>query len=335
MLRATGSAPDAIDDMPGGASTRRYLRVRGPFGVLVAMFVPDAAPEEATSPSAARVRAGRSSRCATSSRRAASGCRASSARTCDDGLVLLEDLGDDTLGAFLDARTRRGARPLYARAVARSRPRPAGPRQARRPGSIVASRAFDATLLRWEFEHFREWALEARGKDALRPTSAPLFDGSPQRLAHAHRRAGRAASSTATTSRATSWSSRGDDGARARRWIDFQDALLGPRVYDLVALLNDSYQTFDRAFVEARLDEYARAARPRRARARRPRPRVRSRDRAAQAQGRGALRLHRSREEEHPAFLPFSSPDRQGAASLARLEGDPVVRAIARAVERL
>ena len=40
-------------------------------------------------------------------------------------------------------------------------------------------------------------------------------------------------------------------------WIDFQDALLGPRVYDLVALLNDSYQTFDRAFVEARLDDYA------------------------------------------------------------------------------
>src|SRR4029077_5757877 len=41
-------------------------------------------------------------------------------------------------------------------------------------------------------------------------------------------------------------------------WIDFQDALLGPRVYDLVSLLNDSYQTFDRAFVLARLDDYAR-----------------------------------------------------------------------------
>jgi len=39
-------------------------------------------------------------------------------------------------------------------------------------------------------------------------------------------------------------------------WIDFQDALLGPRIYDLVALLNDSYQTFDRAFVEARLAEF-------------------------------------------------------------------------------
>ena len=48
---------------------------------------------------------------------------------------------------------------------------------------------------------------------------------------------------------------------RSLCWIDFQDALLGPRVYDLVALLNDSYQTFDRPFIEARLDEYARAAR--------------------------------------------------------------------------
>ena len=48
-----------------------------------------------------------------------------------------------------------------------------------------------------------------------------------------------------------------DAGARRLVWIDFQDALLGPRVYDLVALLNDSYQEFDRAFVEARLDEFA------------------------------------------------------------------------------
>jgi aminoglycoside/choline kinase family phosphotransferase len=43
-------------------------------------------------------------------------------------------------------------------------------------------------------------------------------------------------------------------------WIDFQDALKGPRVYDLVALLSDSYQEFDRPFIEARLDEFARAA---------------------------------------------------------------------------
>jgi len=42
-------------------------------------------------------------------------------------------------------------------------------------------------------------------------------------------------------------------------WIDFQDALLGPRAYDLVALLRDSYQSFDEGFVSARLGEYCAA----------------------------------------------------------------------------
>ena len=51
-----------------------------------------------------------------------------------------------------------------------------------------------------------------------------------------------------------------DDRKLRLVWIDFQDALLGPRVYDLVALLNDSYQEFDRSFVEERLAEYAEAA---------------------------------------------------------------------------
>jgi aminoglycoside/choline kinase family phosphotransferase len=35
---------------------------------------------------------------------------------------------------------------------------------------------------------------------------------------------------------------------------------MGPRVYDMVALLQDSYQDFDASFVEARLFEYAEAA---------------------------------------------------------------------------
>jgi aminoglycoside/choline kinase family phosphotransferase len=38
--------------------------------------------------------------------------------------------------------------------------------------------------------------------------------------------------------------------------IDFQDALLGPRQYDLVALLRDSYVELEPAFVEAMLRRY-------------------------------------------------------------------------------
>jgi aminoglycoside/choline kinase family phosphotransferase len=38
--------------------------------------------------------------------------------------------------------------------------------------------------------------------------------------------------------------------------IDFQDALQGPRQYDLVALLRDSYVELDPAFVDHMLDKY-------------------------------------------------------------------------------
>ena len=39
--------------------------------------------------------------------------------------------------------------------------------------------------------------------------------------------------------------------------IDFQDALTGPRIYDLVALLNDSYANLDAAFKDHILEYYA------------------------------------------------------------------------------
>ena len=122
------------------------------------------------------------------------------------------------------------------------------------PGSVVASRAFDEDLLLWEIHHFREWGVEARGI-ALSGADRADFDRIAVRLAK----------------RIASWPRvfvHRDYQSRnlmvrptgALCWIDFQDALLGPRIYDLVALLNDSYQNFDRAFVEARLDDYARVA---------------------------------------------------------------------------
>jgi aminoglycoside/choline kinase family phosphotransferase len=164
------------------------------------------------------------------------------------GWLLLEDLGDDTLANYL-ARNEPARERLYQRAVADLAR--AQKSLAKLPAeSIVATRAFDTDLLRWEIDHFREWGLEARGHH-LSPSDRAAFDGIAARLAE----------------RIASWP-RGfvhrDYQSRnlmvrsseALCWIDFQDALLGPRVYDLVALLNDSYQTFDRAFVEARLKEY-------------------------------------------------------------------------------
>ncbi|HEY1691943.1 MAG TPA: phosphotransferase [Polyangiaceae bacterium] len=243
------------EPMPGGASTRRYFRVKLAHGSAVGMFVPDGAkPEEVGKAGAPAARWPFLEVHDLLSARGVDVPRLLGEDTAR-GWLLLEDLGDETLAAYLEAHPgRREA--LYVRAVtdlARAQ-RALGDLPA---GSVVGTRAFDADLLGWEIHHFREWALEARGI-ALSVDDRGAFDAVAGRLAH----------------RIASWPRcfvhrdyqsrnlmvRAAPGTAERLcWIDFQDALLGPRVYDLVALLNDSYQVFDRAFVEARLDDYATA----------------------------------------------------------------------------
>ena len=92
-------------------------------------------------------------------------------------------------------------------------------------------------------------------------------------------------------------------------WIDFQDALLGPRVYDLVALLNDSYQDvrsrLRRGAPRRRTRRAAGLATPERAASR---ARVRPRHRAAQAQGRRAASSSSIASRSNPSFLKFVEP---------------------------
>jgi aminoglycoside/choline kinase family phosphotransferase len=247
-----GREPLDFTAMPGGASTRKYVRVRGAALTAVGMFVPDGAkPEEAAKEGAPPARW---PFLEVRDLLASKGIAVPEvyAEDTPSGWVLLEDLGDDTLAAFLERRPEE-RQTIYVRAatdIAHAQAKLAE----LPPGCVIASRAFDAELLAWEIHHFREWALEARGI-ALSTADRAEFDGIAERLA----------------ARIASWPRRfvhrdyqsrnlmvRADGTLC--WIDFQDALLGPRVYDLVALLNDSYQKFDRAFVEARLDDYARAA---------------------------------------------------------------------------
>jgi aminoglycoside/choline kinase family phosphotransferase len=251
-----GARIASVTEMPGGASTRRYFRLALDFEqasgkprTAVAMFVPEGAKPEEIAKERARPRwpflevrellAG-----------AGVDVPALYAEDPRHGWLLLEDLGDDTLANYL-ARTEEARERLYKRAIA-DLARAQRALATLSPQCVIHSRAFDADLLRWELDHFREWGLEARGH-ALSAADRATFDGIAGRLAQ----------------RIASWprgfvhrdyQSRNlmvRAGTETLCWIDFQDALLGPRVYDLVALLNDSYQTFDRAFVEARLREYA------------------------------------------------------------------------------
>ena len=151
------------------------------------------------------------------------------------GLMVLEDLGDDMLETRLLAGE--AAEPLYERAIDALAGLRAYAETAPDAGACVAfGRAFDRDLYLWELHHFREWLLEAWKGRTLEPGERELVDREFGRIA-----AALDAEPKGFTHR--DYQSRNlmvlPDGTQAV--IDFQDALLGPRQYDLVALLRDSY----------------------------------------------------------------------------------------------
>jgi aminoglycoside/choline kinase family phosphotransferase len=253
LVRRSFGVALEVEAMPGGASTRRYYRVALPEGrSVVAMFVPEGGkPEEVQ-------KAHDSARWPFLEVRDLLHERGVEvpeilAEDTAQGWLVIEDLGDHTLANWLLEHPADKAR-LYTKAVT-DLARAQSVLAELPAGCVVTSRTFDFDLLRWEIEHFREWGLDARDKP-LAAADAAKWSAIADRLA-------RRVADLPQGFVHRDYQSRNlmvDRGGDRLVWIDFQDALLGPRVYDLVALLNDSYQEFDRAFVESRLAEYAAAA---------------------------------------------------------------------------
>jgi hypothetical protein len=321
LVRATFSgAPLVAEPMPSGASTRRYFRVRLPTGSAVGMFVPHGGESEevvhAHRPTSVwpflEIRELLASR--------GVDVPALYAEDTARGWILLEDLGSSTLARFLGAHPEERER-LYTRAVS-DLARAQLALSDLPDGCVVKTRVYDEALLRWELEHFREWALEAQGF-SVAADDRVLWDGIAQRLA-------RQIASWPREFVHRDFQSRNlmvrDDGRLA--WLDFQDAILGPRVYDLATLLGDSHQVFDRAFVDARVGDYARL----RGVASEERQRVRREfdiitvHRKLKGAGRFAFL---DRVKQNPTFLEFVGPSLSKArASLARLGDDSDMRAL-------
>src|SRR5438045_2887414 len=120
-------------------------------------------------------------------------------------------------------------------------------------GCVAFSRAFDYDLYQWEFEHFIEYGLLGRG---AKPSEAELttlrthFNAISKELAAAPR----SFTHRDYQSRNIMVLPKGEQVV-----IDFQDALQGPRQYDLVALLRDSYVELDRPLIDAMLKRYLKA----------------------------------------------------------------------------
>jgi aminoglycoside/choline kinase family phosphotransferase len=251
--------PISVVTLKGDASSRKYHRVFMPSGVepksLIVMELPEDAnssdeitdgkkPEELPFLNVGRHLADK-------------GVRVPRVylNAVQDRVLLLEDLGDDLFaakvhGADFDAMKAwyEAAADLLVKMHGAMWPV---------PGDCVAdTRSFDFNLLRWELDHYREWGLEALSgrtlKQSIRKRLDAAFDALAEEIASlpqgfVHR----------------DYQSRNlmvlidRPDPKNLAVIDFQDALKGPRVYDLVALLNDSYIDISRRLKRTIIEHYS------------------------------------------------------------------------------
>lgn len=171
----------------------------------------------------------------------------------EQGILLLEDLGDDLLQDVVERESSERKRALYQEAVellAQLQLRGAELESEHyRPFRI----SFDQDKFSWELEFFREHFLEGyRGcvlegeeREALESTFGSLSaELCTQEFVLCHR----------------DYHSRNlmvvPEGIAV---IDFQDARRGPRAYDVVSLLNDSYVAHTTDFVASMVDRFENA----------------------------------------------------------------------------
>jgi hypothetical protein len=164
------------------------------------------------------------------------------------GLMVLEDLGDETLEARILAGD--APEPLYRRAIDQL-----AHLRASADGSgdrcVAHGRSFDRELYRWELDHFREWLLEAWKGARLSPAERGVVEQEFDRIARLLEAEPRGFTHRDYQSRNIMVLPGGEQAV-----IDFQDALLGPAQYDLVALLRDSYVELPGDLVDRMIGRY-------------------------------------------------------------------------------
>lgn len=168
----------------------------------------------------------------------------------DGGLLFLQDLGDRTLEMAVASADEEEIRRLYVRSVDElvNFQKQAGRGDPEK--CLAFGKSFDQPLLMWEFDHFLEYGIEVRTgekiKDGDRKTIREEFQkicehllSSPRSLVH------------------RDYHSRNLMVSHGGIFmLDFQDALVGPAVYDLASLLRDSYNVLPESLVSSLLEAY-------------------------------------------------------------------------------
>lgn len=160
------------------------------------------------------------------------------------GLLYLEDFGDVTLADACANAPLPTVRALYRQAIdtlVRIHTTATHPPD---PGCVAFDRSFDVPLLMWEFDHFWEYGVVARQGKAIPAKHARAIRVEFHKIAELL-----AVQPHVLTHRDYHSRNLMVDGKRLGV-IDFQDALMGPAMYDLASLLRDAYIVLDEKLVD-------------------------------------------------------------------------------------
>jgi aminoglycoside/choline kinase family phosphotransferase len=242
----------SVRKLRGDASNRTYYRIRfagaGRRGsvILMQLAEPEAFKKSEEKMSGSRVRIRELPYINILRHLAASGVAVPRLYFHDrpSGRLFLEDLGDRTFEQTLRGRGRGAVRRRYEAAIdelIRIQTR------ASRRGNgrcIAFGRAFDVPLLMWEFDHFLEFGVPYCAGRGLSPADR-------RRVRSAFRRVAAELAALPRIFTHRDYHSRNLMVHEGKiRVLDFQDALLGPHVYDLASLLRDSYRTIEDSLVD-------------------------------------------------------------------------------------
>jgi N-acetylmuramate 1-kinase len=111
---------------------------------------------------------------------------------------------------------------------------------------VAKAKRFDTALLRWELDHFTEWGVEAGTGTTYSPEDKAVVDAGFNRLVASLE----ALPAVLTHRDFQSRNIMAMPQPRGLVLIDFQDALLGPAIYDVVALFRDSYVSIEPATLD-------------------------------------------------------------------------------------
>lgn len=168
----------------------------------------------------------------------------------DEGLVFLEDLGDTQFVSKVREADHATRLNWYRQAIDLLLDFQTYGERAGGSGCVAFSRRFDHDLLMWEFEHYLEYGIEAQFDRPISPEDRQFFKSAFDSISRELGAAPQLLTHRDFQSRNIMLTERG------LVLIDFQDALIAPMPYDLVALLRDSYVALSPEQLAALIDYY-------------------------------------------------------------------------------